>query len=65
MRQTYVDCETCELVKCPEECFNRHVGSMIALKKLTDSMGVKATIIDETGRVMSHGFKESVRVCRV
>ncbi len=27
-------CESCEKITCPKACFNRHVGSMIALGKL-------------------------------
>ena len=48
----YKDCEVCRLVMCPSECFERHVGSVIALKKVVASTGVKATILDEEGRLV-------------
>ena len=28
------ECESCEKIACYKACFNRHVGSMIALSKL-------------------------------
>ncbi len=28
------ECNTCLKIVCPKLCFNRHVGSMIALNKL-------------------------------
>jgi hypothetical protein len=46
----YKACQECKLVNCPNECFESHVGSVIALKKVIGSTGVKATIIDEDGR---------------
>ena len=39
------ECANCDLEVCPEECFNVHPGSMIALTKLINSLGVKANII--------------------
>jgi hypothetical protein len=41
------DCETCELEKCPEECFNRHPGSMIALRKLVKESGKDVHIVGD------------------
>lgn len=32
------ECNYCEKISCPKACFNRHVGSMIALKKLIDNV---------------------------
>ncbi|GAI09721.1 unnamed protein product [marine sediment metagenome] len=40
-------CEDCTLETCPEECFNRHVGSVIALGKLCNSIDVKAVIVGD------------------
>jgi len=40
-------CEDCTLETCPEECFNRHAGSVIALWKLCNSIGVKAVIVED------------------
>lgn len=49
----YKDCEACRLSRmCPDECFEKHVGSVTALKKVVKSTGVKATIIDEDGRLV-------------
>ncbi len=41
------DCAHCSLKRCPEACFNRHPGSMIALRKLCDASGKKVHIIGE------------------
>lgn len=30
------ECYYCEKIACSETCFNKHVGSMIALQKLLD-----------------------------
>ena len=47
------ECETCKLKVCPAKCFNRHVGSMIALGKLVNSAekktGKKILLLDENG----------------
>lgn len=32
------ECNNCEKIACPKSCFNRHVGSMIALQKLLDAI---------------------------
>ena len=29
-----MECKDCTVFVCPEECFNAHPGSMIAMKKL-------------------------------
>lgn len=43
------DCKKCGLVYCPEECFNVHPGSLIALRKLCNQeeveKGIKVRII--------------------
>lgn len=41
------ECETCKLKKCPSNCFDRHVGSIIALKKLASNLDVKVNIITD------------------
>lgn len=38
------DCEKCGLAYCPEECFNVHKGSMIALDKLLKQIEVEKGI---------------------
>lgn len=40
-------CEQCDLKQCPENCFNRHEGNMIALRKVCDATGKKVHIIGE------------------
>jgi len=39
------DCETCTKTVCPDECFDRHPGSKIALKKLAKKLGVEITVV--------------------
>lgn len=41
------DCSRCGFIQCPEECFNSHEGSMIALRKLCNASGKKVHIIGE------------------
>lgn len=48
------DCLECSLKDCPAECFDRHVGSMIALGKLVSRVsreknGMVIRIVDENG----------------
>lgn len=45
-------CEDCTLKACPEDCFNSHPGSIIALEKLCNSLGIKAEIIYPTSEVI-------------
>lgn len=44
------NCEECSIVVCPELCFNIHVGSMIALGKTINSMGMKGKVHVVDGR---------------
>lgn len=32
------ECDYCEKITCTKACFNRHVGSMIALSKLLQAL---------------------------
>lgn len=41
----YDECEICKSKRCTKECFNTHVGSIIALQKLLDELNVKGHII--------------------
>lgn len=34
-----INCADCKVFACPEECFNQHPGSKIAMKKLIRAMG--------------------------
>jgi len=37
-------CEDCTIFACPEECFNVHQGSMIAMKKLVRAMNMEGKV---------------------
>lgn len=37
-------CAECTVFACPEECFNAHEGSMIALQKLIRAMGKEGDV---------------------
>lgn len=39
------ECETCNK-KCYPKCFNKHVGSTIALQKMLEQTNVNAIIVD-------------------
>jgi hypothetical protein len=38
------ECKTCTKENCSKECFNTHVGSVIALQKMFAELGVKGYI---------------------
>ena len=38
-------CEGCAVFVCPEECFNSHPGSMIALEKLLRAKAIKGHVV--------------------
>jgi len=54
MNQTEMnkECESCEKIACPKACFNRHVGSAIALGKLLGAIeredGIKVYVAGMT-----------------
>ena len=54
----YEDCKQCKLKECPEECFNSHEGSIIAVRKLMQNHANK---IGSTHQILTDNFIETIR----